>query len=329
MIISIPVIFGVITITFFLSRIIPGDPVLFRLPDNFTLDEYFQKKAELGLDSPIIIQYIIYIKDILSGNWGYSMTVSRTMTVWELIWQSLPRSIEILTISMTIAIYVGIKLGKFSARYKNKAPDIMIRSISYIGSSMTEFIIAGFLFVVLYRTGITIFPFHGIKSPEFDEPPTITNFRIIDCIISGHYYSLADYLWHIFIPIMIIAFLQVVNITRTTRSSMLDVLQTDYIRLAQAKGCSKKKVLSPHAIRNAVIPTISVITMNFPRVLASFIPLEMIFELNGIGHLFYKSLYYSDYNLMIGCVFLFAMVVIGFNIIADVMYGIIDPRIRY
>jgi len=256
-ILCIPVIFGVIIITFFITRAVPGDPVLRLLPEKFTAEMYEREKARIGLDKPLIIQFIVYMIDVLRGNWGYSIGVFPRSEVWNMIFQWLPRSLEIMFLSMFIAAFIGIKLGKFSASHRNKPSDYTIRSFSYVGMSVPMFVIGYFLIIFCLATGIKIFPFYGYKSPGIGNPPTLTHSRIIDCIISGNFYMLFDYGLHLFLPMIGITIGQLVLISRQTRGSLISILQTDYIRTARAKGLPAKIILKRHALRNAFIPTIS------------------------------------------------------------------------
>jgi peptide/nickel transport system permease protein len=327
--ISLPILFGIIVLTFFISRMIPGDPVMYKLPPNFTPEEYAYEKHRLGLDQPILVQFIVYMADLLSGNWGYSLTVHRSITVVTLIAEFLPRSLEIMFITMIFAIFLGVKAGKYMAIKRNKPSDVSLRFVTYIGSSIPTYVGAYLIAAFIILTGITILPFSGIKSGDIEMPRVITNSLIIDSILTLNFTFLLDYLWHLIIPISVLTFIQFVSIARLMRSSMIEVLKADYITVAYSKGCTEQIVWKKHALKNAALPTISMTSMNFTRVLASFIPLEVAFNLQGVGRLFHKSLTHVDYNLMVACVFTFAISALTFNILADVLFAIIDPRIRY
>jgi peptide/nickel transport system permease protein len=307
---------------------LPGDPAMYKLPPNFTPEEYAYEVRRLGLDKPILVQFFVYMSDLLSGNWGYSLTVHRSKSVWSLIAEFLPRSLEIMFITMFMAIFFGVKAGKRMAIKRNKPTDVSLRFVTYIGSSVPSYVGAYLIAAFIIQTGITIIPFSGLKGGYTEIPTAITNFWIIDSILTSNYAFLFDYLWHLIIPITVLTFIQFVSIARQMRSSMLEVLEMDFITAAYAKGLSQRTVLKKYALKNAALPTISHTSLNFPRVLASFIPLEVAFNLQGIGRLFYKALTHTDYNLMITCVFIFAIAAVLFNILADVLFAMIDPRIR-
>jgi peptide/nickel transport system permease protein len=267
--------------------------------------------------------------DLLRGNWGYSIGVFPRSEVWSIILQWLPRSLEIMFLSMFIATFIGIKLGKISASHRNKPTDYTIRSLSYVGMSVPMFVIGYFLIIFCLTTGIRFFPFFGYKSPGIGNPPTITHSRIIDCLISGNLYLLFDYGLHLFLPMIGITIGQLVLISRQTRGSLISILQTDYIRTARAKGLPSKVILKRHALRNSFIPTLSSIMLGFPKVLGGYIAVEVVFDLKGIGQMFYMALIMEDYNIMLALMYVFALIVILFGLIGELLYAVIDPRIKY
>lgn len=331
---AIPVLFGVMTLTFILSRFMPGDPVLAYLPEgkiNWTL--YLQLKEQLGLNDPLYIQYFRYLGDIFVGNWGISYSIARGMPVWTLIMLKLPRTIDIALFSMIIAAAVGIKTGIISATHRNKAKDTIARGITLVGVALPVF----FLGMLLQYTlgyliridGVAIFPTTGFKTVTYEDPPLVTGFRIIDAIISGEFYMITDYLYHLALPVFCLAFISLASIVRQTRSSMLEVLEQDYIRTARAKGCKERDVINTHAKKNAMIPTVTIIGLSFGGLLTGAVLTETTFGLAGIGELLILSIRNSDYWVLNGLVFFFALVFIAINLITDVLYGILDPRIRY
>ncbi len=331
-IIAIPVLFGLITIIFFISRVIcPAEELVYsRIPlKAFSQERVDLEYARLGLNKPILVQYVVFVQDLLTGNWGYSVKVFNGIDVWYVISKRLPRTLEITFLSMIIATILGIKLGKMQGSNRNKGSDIATRIFTYIGVSIPAFIIGVFLVQLVLQTRIKIFPFYGYKSSGIGNPPTITNSRIIDCIITGNYEMLMDYLYHLVLPISAMIIVELSIIARQTRSSMIGVLQEDYIRTAYAKGCSKKMVIKKHALKNSVPPVITVVCLGFPKIFAGQVPLEVAFNFPGLGDLFYLSLRFLDYGLIIILIFLFGVIVITLNLIADILYAIIDPRVRF
>jgi peptide/nickel transport system permease protein len=307
---------------------LPGDPVWARLHFPFTMEQYELEAARLGLDKPIFIQFLIFFQDVLTGNWGFSQTLVANSEVWVIINQRLPRSAEIMIITMVISTYLGIKIGKRTASKRNKTLDVIVRMIFYIFVSMPAFVLAFFIISTLLVANIDTLPFFSYKSPGIGDPPPVTYSRIIDSIIAGRFDILVDYLAHLLIPVSAMIIVQMVIIAKQTRSSYITVLNLDYIRTAYAKGVPMKDVLSTHSLRNVLPPVVNVIAMGFPAVFTGTVVLEVAFELKGLGQLFHEALQYLDYPIIIALVFAFGIIVIIFNILADLTLTFLDPRIK-
>ena len=326
---AILTILGVITITFFFSRMIPGNPVFARLPfGRVSLEDIQKEERRLGLDKPVFVQFIVYVKDMLTGNWSFSFTVETNTPVWDLILARLPRTLEVMFYSMIIAIFIGSRLGRITGAHRNDATDTLTRSVTYFLISIPAFVIVLFLVQIYVYTPFKFFPMHGYKDTIYTEPPTITHIRLLDCILSGKIYLATDYLRHLAVPLSAMTLVQLVVITRQTRSNMFEVLEQNYINTARVKGCSEKTVMKKHAFKNAVTPTIMVSSMGFPVVLGGMIAVEKIYNWVGMGVLFYDATTGTDYPLVIACIYVFALVVIITNLFADIIVAMIDPRIR-
>ena len=324
----LPVLFGVMTLTFILSQFLPGDPVLAYLPEKFDPAQYRALYHKLGFDQPLIVQYFKYVIQLFSGNWGKSLSIARGIPVWNLIMISLPRTVDLSIFSMVIAALVGIKTGVVSATHRNKFQDTLFRGISLVGVAIPVFFLG---MLLQYTLGylIPIFPTTGYKNYRYIDPPFITGFRIIDALLGGYIYMIPDYLWHLVLPVFCLSFISLASIVRQTRSSMLEVLEQDYIRTARAKGCREKDVINTHARKNALIPTVTVIGLSFAGLLSGAVLTETTFGLAGIGQLLVQSIRNSDYWVLNGLVFFFSIIFVVINLVTDVIYGIIDPRIRY
>ncbi|MFX0009331.1 MAG: ABC transporter permease [Candidatus Hermodarchaeota archaeon] len=334
LLVAVPVIFGVMTLTFILSRFMPGDPVLAYLPEGkVNLDVYYATKEALGLNDPIIIQYLRYLGGLFTGNWGVSLSIAHGMPVWQLIMLKLPRTTDIAIFSMIIASVIGIKTGVISATHRNKARDTFLRGLTLLGVALPVFFLGMLLQYtlgyVVRINDVPIFPTTGFKTSTYPDPAFVTGFRWIDALISGEYYMITDYFYHLVLPVFCLSFISLASIVRQTRSSMLEVLEQDYVRTARAKGCREKDVINTHAKKNAMIPTVTVIGLSFGGLLTGAVLTETTFGLAGIGELLVLSIRNSDYYVLNGLVFFFAIVFIAVNLATDVIYGILDPRIRY
>lgn len=324
----IPVLFGVLTLTFILSRFIPGDPVNAYLPLYHTDEQYDAMKAQLGLNEPLIVQYFNYIINIFTGNWGLSSEVERKVPVWNIIWDRLPRTIELSFFSILIATYLGIKIGKISAVNRKSWKDTTSRGFSLIGVAMPVFWL-GMILRFIFSITLGILPGTGFKNGRYPDPPAITNFRLIDSILSGQLYLTLDYLTHLILPVTCLALITLASIVRQTRSSMLEILEQDYVRTARAKGVREKDVINNHALKNALIPTVTVIGLNFGFLLGGAVLTETTFNLHGLGTLIIAAINDYDYHVLNAAIFFVALMFVVINLITDILYGIIDPRIRY
>jgi len=324
----IPVLWGVLTLTFFLSRLIPGNPVNPYLPLNHTYEQYLQMQHILGLDRPLHEQYVRYIADIFTGNWGISSRVAKDVPVWDLIWERLPRTIDLSLFSILIASYIGIKAGKISAKNRNKWKDTATRGIALVGVSIPVFWL-GMMFRYIFAIQLDILPGTNFKSGMYPDPPRVTGFRLIDSLISGEIYLATDYLEHLILPVACLALITLASIVRQSRSSMLEVLEQDYIRTARAKGCREKDVINTHALKNALIPTVTTIGLSFGALLGGAILTETTFNLHGVGELIVVAINDYDYYVLNAIIFFVAIMFLLINLITDMIYGYIDPRIRY
>ncbi|HEC38132.1 MAG TPA: ABC transporter permease [bacterium] len=331
-IIMIPVLFGVLTLTFILTRLMPGDPIAARLAaagqHNPSEGIYQQLKCQLGLCDPIIVQYFRYIGELFTGQWGVSVSIVRNQPVWDLVMSRLPLTIDITVFSIIIASYFGIKAGVISATHRNKTPDTVVRGFALVGVAIPVFFLG---MILQYYLGyvVKIFEPTGFLSAKYENPPFVTGFILIDSLLSGQWYLIGDYLWHMFLPIFVLSFVMLASITRQTRSSMLEVLEQDFVRTARAKGCKEKTVIHAHALKNALIPTVTVIGMSIAGLLGGAVITEATFGLNGIGKLFIDAILLYDFWVLSALVFLITIIFILANLLTDVIYALLDPRIRY
>jgi len=328
----IPVLFGVLTLTFIFSRLMPGNPAVELLAARghpaATMDQIAHMEHVLGLDQPIYLQYFRYLGELFTGNWGVSISYVRNADVWALVWDRLPITIDLTVFSMIIASYIGIKIGVTSSTHRNKPRDTIFRGISLIGVAIPIFFM-GMLLQYFLAYKIPIFDATGYKTARFENPPYVTGFILIDSLISGEIYKFTDYLYHLILPVFCLSFITVASITRQTRSSMLEVLEQDYIRTARAKGCKEKTVIHTHALKNSLIPTVTVIGFNIAYLLSGAVLTESTFGLNGLGMLYVNAVVLYDFWLLNAVVFVITLIFIFATFMTDLLYAILDPRIRY
>ncbi len=325
----IPVLFGTLTLVFILSRLMPGDPIYAYMPEGrFDPIAYAQLRHELGFDQPIIIQYFRYLGDLFTGNWGLSVSINKGQDVWDLIMQRLPRTVDIAIFSMLIAAFLGVKTGVISAVHRNKPKDTVLRGLALIGVAIPVFFMGMILqFTVGYL--VPIFPTTGFKNYRYGNPAYVTGFRMIDAFLSGEFYMIGDYLYHLVLPVACLSFIVLAGITRQSRSSMLEVLEQDYVRTARAKGCKEKDVINSHARKNSLIPTITVIGLSFAGLLSGAVLTETTFGLVGVGELLIAAIRDVDYYVLNALVFVITILFVSINLVTDVIYAMLDPRIVY
>ncbi|HEC40119.1 hypothetical protein LCGC14_1021350 [marine sediment metagenome] len=332
LIVMIPVLFGVLTLTFILTRLMPGDPVGSLIQARGIMKptpEYYRMvKRQLGLDDPIIIQYFRYIGELFTGQWGVSVSIENNVPVWDLFIQRFPRTLDLTIFSMIIAAFIGTKAGVISAKHRNKPPDTIVRGFALVGVAVPIFFLGMILqYILAYQ--LPILPATGYKTKAYEDPDFITGFLIIDSLMTGKWYFTGDYIIHLILPVFCLSFVTLASITRQTRSSMLEVLEQDYVRTARAKGCKEKNVIHSHALRNALLPTITIIGLNIASLLGGAIITEATFGLVGIGSLFIDAIVLRDYWVLSALVFITTLILILTTLITDVLYAMLDPRIRY
>ncbi|TFH00807.1 MAG: ABC transporter permease, partial [Candidatus Thorarchaeota archaeon] len=288
-------------------------------------------RAEHGLNQPIYIQFFFYLRDLISGNWGYSRTAHLYVT--EAIAVKLPATIELALVAMTLAVIVGIPLGILSATKKDKVVDHVTRVIALAGVSMPIFwfalILKYIFFYQFFTWGLPFLPEGGRYSYEYIDYTPITNFVLIDSLLSMNIVLFFDALVHLVLPGFALGYLTLAIITRMMRSSMLEVLKEDYITLARSKGLTERVVIYKHALRNAMIPTVTVIGLAFGGLMTGAVLTETIFSWPGLGRWSTRAILTSDIPSINAFTLIVAFIFVGANLIVDLIYGTLDPRIRY
>lgn len=320
-------LFGVATIVFILVKMIPGDPVVANLSQRSLSDPDIVAayKAKHGLDKPLIVQYLLHIRNICTLDLGTSMRTNKPV-LYELN-RCFPATMELAIFAIILATVFGIFFGILSAIKRNSIIDQIVRGISVLGVSIPSFWFALIvLFIFYYKLGIL--PGPGRLSTSFSAPASITGFYTIDSLLEGDIPKFLDALSHLILPGSVLAAFTMGLITRTTRSNLLDVMSTDYIRTARAKGLSGMKLILKHALGNAMIPVLTVIGLGFGNLLGGMVLVETIFNWPGVGQFAYNSVKSLDYPSIIGVSLLITLNYMVINTIVDILYGVIDPRVR-
>ncbi|MBX6321889.1 MAG: ABC transporter permease subunit [Rhodospirillaceae bacterium] len=322
----VPTFFGVTLLTFAMVRLIPGDPIQVMAGERGVAPErHAQLMHEYGLDRPIIEQYGIYIGNVLRGDLGRSIVTKRPV-LSEFV-TLFPATIELSVCAMIFALVIGLPVGILAGVKRGTPLDHAVMGISLTGYSMPIFW-WGLLLIILFSVNLHWTPVSGRISLVYYFP-RVTGFMLIDSLLSGQKGAFASAVSHLILPAIVLGTIPLAVVARMTRSAMLEVLNEDYIRTARAKGLATARVIGVHALRNALIPVVTVIGLQTGVLLAGAILTETIFAWPGIGKWLIESIYRRDYPALQGGVLLVAMVVMLVNVSVDVLYGLIDPRIRY
>lgn len=321
----IPVLLGVSIVVFFMVRAIPGDPAQIMLGQQATQEQVQQIRENMGLDKPIFVQYGLFLKDALRGDLGDSIVTGRPVTT-ELLTR-LPATLELTAFAMLIAILVGIPVGVISAVRQYSLLDKSTSVLALTGISMPIFWLAMIL-VVIFGVNLELLPFPGRLDPTTGIT-AITGLVLVDSLLTLNFAGFWDGLLHLIMPALALATIPMAVIMRMTRSSMLEVMNEDYVRTARAKGVVPWRVVFKHALRNAMLPTITVIGLQTGLLMGGAIITETIFSWPGIGLYTYNSISSRDYASIQGVVLYAALLFVLVNLLVDILYAILDPRVRY
>lgn len=320
-------LFGVATLVFILTKRIPGDPTVANLSQRALNDPEVVAayRAKYGLDQPVFVQYILYIKNLLHLDLGTSIRTNKP--VLDELARCYPATIELALFAIILAALLGILFGVISAIKRNSILDQVVRALSVTGVSIPSFWFA-LLVLYFFYYKLHIFPGPGRLSNSFSAPATVTGMYVIDSLIEGNPAKALDALQHLILPGLVLAAFTMGLITRTTRSNLLDVMSTDYIRTARAKGLSRVGLIVRHALGNALIPVLTVIGLGLGNLLGGMVLVETIFNWPGVGQFAYESVLSVDYPSIIGVALLIALNYMVINTVVDILYGVIDPRVR-
>ncbi len=323
----IPTLLGVSIFCFTLIRVLPGNPVYMIVGPYATQEEIARVKADLGLEKPIHEQYLIYLNDVLHGDLGYSWHTSQPVAK-DLV-QRFPLSLELSTLSLIITLAVAIPLGVVSAVNRGSWIDHIARVVAVAGVSMPLFWSGLILsYVFFFRLHWAPAPM-GVLDPMMQAPPRVTGMILADSLIAGRWDALRSALAHLALPAITLAFSMIGSVTRMTRSSMAEVLHSDFVRTATAFGLPRRTVIYRDALQNALLPVVTMVGVLYGFALGGTVLVEMIFGLAGMGNYSFGSIMNMDYAGVEGVVLMVAVIFVVVNLLVDILYAIIDPRISY
>ncbi len=321
----LPVLVGVSLIVFSFTHLIPGDPAVAMLGERATPQRVAEVRAQLGLDLPLYEQYFIYVGKVLQGDLGSS--ILRGDPVLRDLVRRFPATVELATAAILIAILVGVPMGIISAVWRNSFFDGFSRLVALTGVSMPIFWL-GLMLAWCFGVVLGWLP-TGFRLGTDVALVAVTNFNILDSLLTGNLAALVSSLRHLILPAIALSTIPMAVIARMTRASLLEVLSQDYIRTAESKGLPQQAVILRHAMRNALLPVMTVTGLQVGRLLAGAILTETIFSWPGIGLWIYESIQARDYPIVQGATLFIATIFVMVNLLTDVLYAAVDPRIKY
>jgi peptide/nickel transport system permease protein len=323
---AIPSLLGVVIVTFLLTRALPGDPAAYFAGPAATPQAIQEIRAKLGLDKPLIEQFARYVVDLAHGNLGTSLTTGQPVATE--LRNRLPASAELTLLGLMVSILIAVPLGILAATKPNSIIDHACRLISTLGVSLPVFFTGLILiYVFYYLTGWAPAPL-GRLDVFYTDPPHVTGFFLIDSLIAGQPDTFMSALKQLILPALTLGIFSLAPIARMTRASMLAVLSSDFIRTARASGLSPYTVIITYAFRNAMLPVITTLGMVFSFLLGANVLVEKVFAWPGIGSYAVEALLASDFAPVQGFVLTMAVLYIMLNLFIDVLFGLIDPRVR-
>lgn len=348
LLLSIPVLFGAVLFVFILARVIPGDPCIATYGEKATEEICDAFNVRYGLDRSLPEQFVVYIGTLAQGDLGYSIRFGRPVA--EIILERLPVTVELTIAAMTFAIVVGVLLGVVSAIRRNSPVDVATMIIANLGVSIPVFVLGlflAFLFAVVLKDTPLVLPPSGRLSPGVTIAPLAVTwglegltgpFRAIldflsgmytfNATVTGNWAVLGDALRHLLLPAVAVGTIPLAIIARMTRSSLLEVLGLDFVRTARAKGVRERAVVVRHGLRNAMLPVVTIIGLSMGALLSGAVLTETIFGLTGMGRTLFESITSRDYSIIQGATLLVAIIYVSVNLIVDVLYAYLDPRVR-
>ena len=323
---SVPItLFGLVLVTFLIGRVMPIDPVIAIVGDHAAPDVIEATRAELGLDEPLPMQFVIYVGKLLQGDLGRSVMTSHTVA--HDILRFFPATIELATVAIIFAMLIGVPLGVLAAVRQGSLTDRAIRVFCLAGHSVPIFLLAMLSLLIFYAklgwapgTGRINVAFDGLIDP-------VTGFLTIDALIAGDWEAFRDAVAHLVQPAGVLAYFSMAYIARMTRAFMLDALAGEYVITARAKGLSSARVIWRHAFGNIAVRLITVLTLTYASLLEGAVVTETVFSWPGLGQYLTVSLLNADMNAVLGATLVVGMIYLALNLMADMLYRLLDPRV--
>ncbi|MHA1549513.1 MAG: ABC transporter permease [Alphaproteobacteria bacterium] len=346
---SIPVVFGILLVTFFMARMIPGEPCKAMLGEKASAETCIAFAERFGLNEPIYTQFYIYFSNVARGDFGNSIRFSRPVT--QILIERFPMTIELALGALVLATIIGVSLGIISARRHNSMADVATMIVANIGISMPVFwlgLMLAYLFGLILRgtpfwlppsgrlsAGLVSVPFYEVWGWQLAAETTwakflefLSNHYILNALVTGDWKLFWDAIRHLILPTVALATIPMAIIARMTRSSLLDVLGRDYVRTARAKGVPEQTVVRKHALGNAMLPVVTILGLQMGTLLGGAVLTESVFGLAGVGRMLVEAIFARDYPVIQAFTVMIAITYVVINLLVDLSYSYLDPRIR-
>jgi peptide/nickel transport system permease protein len=320
------VLVGVSLVTFILSHVLPADPARVALGGKAGAEQYEAMREQMGLDRPLYVQYATYVGNLLRGDLGYSYTSKRP--VRDDLLDYFPASLELMTVSLMLAAAVAIPLGVLSAARPARPVDRVATLLTVFGAAMPLFLL-GLLFQVVFYKQLGWLPATGRIDVELGEPNRFTGIFTLDSLLTGDWPRLANSLKHLILPAVTLAMPATAILLQMVRTSMIESLGRDYVRTARSKGIAERQVIYGHALRNALLPTLTSFGLLIGALLSGAFLVEVVYTFPGLGMYVLNAILRSEFSAIISTTLLVAAVYVVANVLVDVAYVLVDPRIRY
>jgi peptide/nickel transport system permease protein len=323
---TLPMIFILVTLIFVVMRLLPGDPVRSRLKPGSDPARIEALKEELGLNDPISVQYIHYLGDLLRGDFGRSANTNREVSA--MIGEALPATLELILPSMVLVAVFGIFSGAYAAHRRKSIADYSLRIFSVVIYAIPIFWL-GLMFQLIFAVWLDWLPVAKRIDPQFVDLERYTNILLIDALIQGNFAAFRNILTHMILPVSTLTLALIGVFVRLTRVNMLETLEEDFVTAGRARGIPESKVVYYHTLRNTLIPIVTLIGLQIAILMAGAILTETTFSWPGMGLLIREGIDNRDYPAVQGAVTVFAVLVALISLLTDILYAFIDPRIRY
>jgi peptide/nickel transport system permease protein len=319
-------LFGLVLVTFLIGRVMPIDPVIAIVGDHAPPDVIAQVRTQLGLDRPLLVQFAIYLRNLMHGDLGRSVMTSNTVVAD--IAHFFPATIELATVAIVVATAIGVPLGVWAAVRQGTRTDHTVRIVCLTGQSVPIFLL-GLLALLIFYANLGWAPGTGRQDVMFEsDVPVVTGLLTVDALLAGNWDAFHDALAHLVLPAGVLAWFSMAYITRMTRAFMLDALNDEYITTARAKGLSAMRVVWRHAFGNIAVRLITVLALTYAGLLEGAVVTETVFSWPGLGQYLTVSLLSADMNAVLGATLVIGLTYLLINLFADLLYRMLDPRAR-